>query len=171
MRKLMILGLIVLLLSGCTPKAIITLDEGTDTVEVYDIYQIRGCTVTIGGNDYRMTVANNPVDNEIVGEYIIEYEKEVNGRTYSCQRVVFIVDHTRPELTINPGIDTISIGEEWIDAGVTATDNYDLEVTVSVDASELNILEEGIYAVYYTAIDESGNESSIQRMVHVIDGD
>ena len=153
MKKLLISFFLVLFLASCTPKAIITLEEGMDTVEVYDIYQIRGCTVTLGEDEYRMKVVNNPVDNEIVGEYIIEYEKEVNGRTYTCQRVVFIVDQTRPELTLNPGIDTITIGDDWVDAGVTVIDNYDQEITASVDDSEINIFEEGTYAVYYTAVD------------------
>lgn len=171
MKKMLMIFSIVLFLSSCTPNAIITLEEGTDTVEVFDIYQIRGCTVTLGDDEYRMLVVDNPVDNETVGEYVIQYEKEINGRKYTCQRVVFIVDQTSPELTLNPGIDTITIGDDWVDAGVTVNDNYDQEITASVDDSELNTLEEGTYAVYYTATDESGNDSTIMRIVHVISGE
>lgn len=171
MKRLFLVFFFIVLLSGCVPKATITLDEGMDTVEVYDIYQIRGCTVTIGENEYSMRVVNNPVDNEVIGEYIIEYEKEVNGKTYDCQRVVFVVDQTKPVVVLNPGIDTIIVGEEWTDAGVTVSDNYDSDVLVSLDDSALNILVEGTYEVYYNAIDDSGNITTITRVVHVISGD
>jgi hypothetical protein len=54
-----------------------------------------------------------------------------------------------------------------VDAGVTASDNYFDEVTVTVEGTvDTNYL--GTYTITYTATDELGNESTIKRIVDVI---
>lgn len=57
--------------------------------------------------------------------------------------------------------------------GVTAMDNFDGEVKVSVDISGVNEKEEGTYPVIYSAVDEAGNASEVTAQFTFItpDGD
>ena len=45
--------------------------------------------------------------------------------------------------------------------GITVTDNYDQHPTLTIDTSQVNAIEEGVYPVTYTATDEHGNTSSV----------
>lgn len=179
MKKIIGLMFLILLLSGCVPQADFTLEAGKDTIEVFENHVLNGCTATIDEVSYSMDVVENPVDTQVVGEYIVRYETEVNNSTYTCQRVVFVIDRTSPEATLNPGLDTIFIGQTWQDAGITVIDNYDQEIQVIVNYSSFGVdggnpmvfLNTGMYEVEYTAIDESGNETRISRFVHVIEGE
>ena len=65
------------------------------------------------------------------------------------------------DITINKG-DTISYRE-----GVTAVDETDGEVTVSVDTSEVNTDRAGTYTAYYRAEDAAGNQAEVAITVTV----
>ncbi len=70
-------------------------------------------------------------------------------------------DHEPPVIT---GVEdkVVSIGSTIrYKEGVTAFDNFDGEVKVSVDVSNVNETEEGIYTVFYSAVDEAGNASEV----------
>lgn len=63
----------------------------------------------------------------------------------------------------------LTLGDEapdWLD-GVTATDDVDGNVTVTVDASAVILTEAGIYDVIYTAEDEAGNLETVTIKVTV----
>ncbi|AUD65772.1 hypothetical protein BK011_08780 [Tenericutes bacterium MZ-XQ] len=63
----------------------------------------------------------------------------------------------------------LTLGDEapnWLD-GVTATDDVDGNVTVTVDASAVILTEAGIYDVIYSAEDEAGNLESVTIKVTV----
>lgn len=63
----------------------------------------------------------------------------------------------------------LTLGDEapnWLD-GVTATDDVDGNITVTVDASDVNLAEAGIYDVIYTAEDEAGNLETVTIKVTV----
>jgi len=63
----------------------------------------------------------------------------------------------------------LNLGDEapdWLD-GITATDDVDQNVTVTVDASDVNLDEAGIYDVIYTATDEAGNIETVTIKVTV----
>lgn len=179
MKKLLGLFFLILFLTGCAPDANYTLEAGNDTIEVFDEHELQGCSVTIDEIKYQMGVVSNTVNNQVIGEYIVKYEILVKARTYTCQRVVFVTDQTKPELTLFPGVDTILVGEVWVDAGVNVTDNYDQDVMVVFNYAGLNIevgspmifSSVGMYEVEYTAIDDSENETTIIRFVNVIEGE
>jgi lipoprotein-anchoring transpeptidase ErfK/SrfK len=52
--------------------------------------------------------------------------------------------------------------------GVTVTDDYDKEPTLTIDDKNLNTKTAGKYTVYYTATDKSGNKASVKRTVTVV---
>ncbi len=50
---------------------------------------------------------------------------------------------------------------------VTVTDNKDQNITFQVDSSEVNLKKEGIYNVIYSAVDSSGNKTTLTTTVTV----
>ena len=63
----------------------------------------------------------------------------------------------------------LTLGDEapnWLD-GVTATDDVDGNVTVTVDASAVILTEAGIYDVIYTAEDKAGNLETVTIKVTI----
>ncbi len=68
---------------------------------------------------------------------------------------------------------TYEIGDpepDWLD-GVTATDDVDGTITVTVDTSDLNLEAPGSYSIIYKAVDKAGNEASVTRVVTVVEKD
>jgi len=145
-----------------------TLNPGVDTVEVYSEFTDVGALAIYESSNLDVTVIENTVDTDVVGIYIIRYQAVYGALVNEIFRVVFVIDSTKPEMQLNPGIDTIKIGETWIDMGITVTDNYDTELTYSTEGSvDTNTV--GTYIITYTVIDSSQNQSTITRMVNVIE--
>ena len=101
-------------------------------------------------------------------------------------RVVNVVDTTSPVLALNGEENiTVEAGLEYVDAGITATDNAEGKITESytvyyskdgsdgswtgAENNEVNTKVVGSYNIWYEAKDESGNVSSIRRTVKVVD--
>lgn len=83
-------------------------------------------------------------------------------------------DTTAPVLTLlgnNPV--TIEVGETYTDAGATALDETDGDLTSAITmTSTVNINAVGIYVVTYNVQDSSGNSAlQITRIVNVVAGD
>jgi uncharacterized protein YcfL len=171
MKKYIIVILFLLVLSGCGPSTEIYLEEGQDTIEVGDSYIAKRCFISIDGQEQRMTVVSNPVDVDVVGTYIVEYEYDLDGDIYECQRYVFVTDQTSPSVSLNPGVDTIILGQDWVDASVTATDNYDTDLDIETIIPDGLGDTVGSFYVEYMVTDTSGNQTSIRRAVHVIEGE
>lgn len=78
-------------------------------------------------------------------------------------------DNTAPVITLNGEERVIiSYGVEYVDAGFTATDNVDGDLTSSVVVeTQLDTSKLGEYYVDYTVIDKNGNISRAQRTVVV----
>lgn len=77
----------------------------------------------------------------------------------------FIQKEDIPMISLNPGIDTLQVGQPHSDAGVTVTyrESYTLSITNHVD-----ITTSGTYEIIYTVTTEHGVYMA-KRMVHVID--
>lgn len=78
-----------------------------------------------------------------------------------------IDDHTAP-LIYGPHDFEAFIGDSiaYLD-GITVTDDYDENPSITVDTSMVNVTEEGYYPVTYTATDEQGNSSSTTVTLHL----
>lgn len=82
-------------------------------------------------------------------------------------KLTVIADTTFPvfsamqELTVNLG-QTVSYRK-----GITATDDRDGELSFKVDASGVNLEQEGTYSILYEATDSSGNTTKAERKLHV----
>ncbi len=169
MRKLV--GLVVLLfLVGCETKTEITtsLNKGYDIITVNSNWEDAGCVLSVSsGTSYNMLVDNTGLDVAELGEYEITYSYSYREVEYSRTRIVKVIDDIDPTIVLNSGIDTVQLGETWVDAGVVADDNFDTELTIVTD-SPVDTSTIGRYIVTYTAIDDSMNETSIIRVVNIV---
>lgn len=84
---------------------------------------------------------------------------------------VVTIDNTAPVITItgdNPA--TVEAGDTYADAGATANDNVDGDVTGSINTvSTVNDTTLGMYTVTYTVSDTAGNLAQAVRNVNVVD--
>ena len=113
------------------------------------------------------------VNTAVLGEYILTYTAtDSSGNTATKIRTVTVssnvtVDTTPPEISINGSAHvSIFLGDNYSDAGATATDNRDGSVNVTIHGSvDTNKL--GTYTITYTAVDSSGNKATAIRTVSV----
>ena len=140
------------------------------TIELGSTYTDEGATATDLSGDITVT-STSTVDTSVVGSYTVTYTAaDASGNeATTVTRTVNVVDTTAPVITItgdNPV--TIELGSTYTDAGATATDNYDTEISVTttgfVDSDTI-----GVYTLTYTATDSSGNTTTATRTVNVVD--
>ncbi len=162
--------LILILLSGCTEVNAdylnLELNPGIDTIELGTAHTDAGAQASYGLRVLDVTVVSNNVDVHQVGTYEIIYQATYSGITKYIRRIVDVLDQTAPVLTLNPGVDTIIVGQTWMDAGITVEDASDIE-SIIISGTVFNT--EGDYTVTYQVTDIYGNQALIFRIVSVID--
>jgi hypothetical protein len=159
---------LVFFLSACGSNVSTELISGKDTVNIGEEHILQNCLLTVDDMTYIMKVEDNPVDINEPDEYIVSYYYTVEEKTYTCERLVVVADIEPPSIELNPGVDTILIGAEWQDVGVTVSDNVSESDNISIQTEgDVNSNEAGTYQIYYMAIDEAGNQSLITRYVTV----
>ena len=149
-----------------TVPVIALLGDNPVTIEVGDTYIDAGATAadTYDGDITSSIVTVSTVNTAIVGVYTIWYNvSDASGNTAAeLIRTVNVEDTTLPVITLlgdNPV--TIEVGSTYTDAGATATDTYDGDITSSiVTVSTVNTAIVGVYTVTYNVSDASGNDSS-----------
>ncbi|XZM35536.1 immunoglobulin-like domain-containing protein (plasmid) [Clostridium perfringens] len=129
----------------------------------------------------------NTQNNKIIFKNITQTgEKEYNFKqsikigntitefTGTVTQNVILVDEIKPVITVDgvkaPANTPIEItaGESYdFSAGVTATDDVDGPVEVTVDSSNVKLDTPGEYTVIYTSRDVAGNETTLTRKVIV----
>jgi hypothetical protein len=163
--------LLVLVLASCglasNNQGSINLIQGQDTVEINSTWEDAGAKFYINGIEYD-AITYDEVDTTKCGNYAIDYRYEYSGEVFIVTRIVTVVDQISPSITLNLGIDTIHIGNTWVDSGVTVTDNSNEEIVPTI-SGVVDDTTKGTYIITYTAIDSSGNETSIERYVDVIE--
>ena len=167
MKKILFI-VFILLLTGCKKEDITTeLSAGYDILGLNTEWVDEGCLLNVDNVVYDMDVVSNDIDLTTIGEYSVLYELDYEKETYTCIRIVKVIDDIPPVGTLYSGIDTIILGETWEDAGVNVTDNYDSEVTIVVTGT-VDTSTVGTYEIIYTITDSSENQTIITRIVNVI---
>lgn len=79
-------------------------------------------------------------------------------------------DITAPVITLNGSNPvTVTLGTSYTDAGATATDNVDGDISASITTtSTVNMGTKGTYTVTYTVSDAAGNNATATRTVKVV---
>ena len=109
-------------------------------------------------------------DTALEGEQMVTIVlTDMGGNTAKYAATLTILhDETAPEIT---GAEEriIFLGmESGLLEGVTVTDDLDTAPVLSVDDSAVDLTQPGTYKVTYTAVDASGNETSVTTTVTVI---
>ena len=110
-----------------------------------------------------------------VGTYILSYDvTDTNGNVATTvNRTVNVVDTTVPVITLlGDETLTIEVGTAYTDAGATAVDNYDGDLTSSIVVTgSVDITNTvGTYILSYDVTDTNGNvATTVNRTVNVVD--
>jgi len=150
-----------------TTVPIITLTgEASVTIEVGSTYTDAGATATdnYDGDITSSIVTVNPVDTDVVGQYTVTYNvSDANSNAAAeVSRTVNVVDTTVPIITLTGEASvTIEVGSTYTDAGATASDNYDGDITSSiVTVNNVDTSTIGTYTVTYNVSDANGNAAA-----------
>lgn len=145
------------------------LGEDTVAVEYGQPFADPGCRVLLRGTvfwkdgltlDAPVQVTGN-VQADKVGKTILEYRASCYGMEASAQRTVRIVDTVCPVISLVPDDPNLEAKPVYQEAGFTAFDNYDGDITDRVRRTE----EEG--KITYTVVDSSGNPTYVERSIPV----
>ncbi len=171
-RKWMLLILLpIFLLTGCInveeSDVTIAIKPGVDTVEINTAFVDEGAIAKANNWAVAYEVVENTVDITTVGVYQVIYEVTYKRITKQALRMVTVVDETPPVVTLNSGIDTIIKDSDWVDAGVSVTDNSLGAVTIDTEGV-VSAEYIGEYLIKYIVTDASGNLTEIIRYVNVL---
>lgn len=131
----------------------LTLVYGPDTQ-----YVEPGATASASGKDVEVTVSGE-VDTEKLGTYTVTYRARYLWLSKTVKREVKVVDATAPVITLNNRGTVTLPGEDYVEEGYTAVDDYDGDITHKVQ-----VRAEGD-TLYYTVADSSGNETTVLRTI------
>ncbi len=144
------------------------------TVEAGQNYNDTGATATddTDGNITANIVVSNPVNTNQTGTYQIHYDVSdaAGNAAQRVTRTVNVVDTQAPVITRNGAAQvTLETGQSYNDAGATATDSYDGNLTAQVNVNNpVNTAVPGSYTVTYTVSDAAGNAAApVTRLVVV----
>lgn len=152
---------------------------GMESVSVNEgeSYTDAGATASdnIDGDITANIVVDNPVNTSVPGVYTVRYnvvDSAGNAATEVTREVtvVAINDTVKPVITLNGSASvTITEGDTYIDAGATASDNVDGDLTGSIVVSgTVNTTMTGVYTLRYNVTDAAGNAADeVTRTVTV----
>lgn len=169
-KVLMILVLLTIsiFITSCVEPSIsnlkMNLNPGVDTVEVHTEFTDQGAVASYGIRALDVEVISNDVDITQVGVYEIVYYTTYLDFEKTIVRVVTVVNEEGPIVSLNVGLDTIYVGDTWVDAGISSDEEVDVLVTGSVDVNTV-----GEYIITYEITDQYGYEVILYRYVNVIE--
>ena len=144
------------------------------TIEVGSVYSDAGATATddVDGDISGNIVVVNNVNSNILGTYTVTYNVSDSSGNHAPEaiRTVNVVDTTAPVIVLlgdNPA--SVEVGYEYNDAGATANDNYDGDISSDIIAvSNVDYHTAGTYSVTYNVTDSSDNSAEqVSRTVVV----
>ncbi|CAM1340347.1 immunoglobulin-like domain-containing protein [Tenacibaculum amylolyticum] len=145
-------------------------------VEAGSNYVDAGATAVdnLDGNITGAIVVANNVNTSVLGTYQITYNVVDSSGNNAVEviRTIRVVDTQIPVITLNGNaIVEVEVGANYVDAGATATDNLDGNITGAiVVANNVDTAALGTYQVIYNVVDSSGNNAvEVVRTVRVVD--
>ncbi len=163
MKKIIILMIFAFTLSACDFNNYeVVIQKGIDTVEVGSVWVDQGAYVQIGLEKIPMTTLD-VVDTGVVGFYDITYTLTYEEVSYEATRRVAVVNMTQIQASLNPGVDTVMVGDVWVNAGVTVMEGANVSISGDVDTNT-----PGTYTVIYMITFED-LELELERIITVVE--
>ena len=181
-KILLILPLIIIIIIICV---ILTLNKTNSknlsiklkgkksiTLEYGEKYKELGATASYKDKDLTKSIkTDNNLDLKKLGKYTYTYSIKYKNLYKKIKRNITIVDTVKPEIKLN-GDDKINIylNEDYKELGATAIDNYDSDISDKIVVTgNVDNKKTGEYTITYKVKDSSSNESSITRVISVIE--
>jgi MYXO-CTERM domain-containing protein len=143
---------------------VITLVGSDLSLELGSIYIDAGATASdnIDGDISANLVTVSDVNTGAVGTYTVTYnvsDAAGNAAVEVTRTVTVTPDATKPTITLlGDATAELAVGGTYVDAGATATDNIDGDITSSIVAvSTVDVDTVGTYTVTYGVSDAAGN--------------
>ena len=158
------------------PPTITLTGSATISILVGDTYIENGCVATdaLDGDLTSSIITSGTVDTSTVGTYTLVYSvSDSASNIVSTTRTVIVnspLDTTPPVITlIGSSTINLTIGDTYTDAGATATDDVDGDLTSSITTSgTVDTSTAGTYTISYNVSDAAGNAATVvQRTVIV----
>lgn len=152
-----------------TKPAITLLGAATVNVFVDECYTDPGATATddVDGDITPQIVATSTVNTAIAGSYAVTYtvsDTAGNAASAVVRRVTVspIVDTAKPAIALLGAASvSLSVGATYVDAGATASDNVDGDLTSRIVRSgSVNTAVAGVYILTYNVSDAAGNAAT-----------
>jgi hypothetical protein len=146
-------------------SAYYALAPGVDTILKGDEWMDGGLTIT---NEHMTYITNGLVNTDTLGDYTIEYHLFYDDVELGVvQRIVSVIQlYHEPIITLNPGVSTLLVGQNYEEAGAI-TDIGEVEVISDIDTSRA-----GTYQVIYrVTIDDKVYEKYRYVIVYVLFSD
>jgi hypothetical protein len=130
---------------------------------------------TVDGNLTLSIITNSTVNSGVAGTYSVTYNLSdaAGNSATTVTRTVIVADTIAPSITLT-GASTVNVeqGSSYADAGATAADNFDGNLTLSItqggDTVDPNTA--GTYVITYNVNDAAGNPApEVSRTVIVAD--
>ncbi|WP_177973849.1 polysaccharide deacetylase family protein [uncultured Eubacterium sp.] len=176
-RRLMTAGVIALVgiclfILAISPvvggSPIITLTGGAEIdAECGTEFTEPGVKATVKDEDISNLIeTSGSVDTSKLGQYEIEYKVKYKKRKVSKRRIVNVVDHTGPVITLNGDAKVVvpSSIDEYQEPGATAVDASDGDVSSNIN-TKMEQVNDYTWKVIYTVKDSHDNESTAEREV------
>ncbi|MDH5389208.1 MAG: DUF5011 domain-containing protein [Gammaproteobacteria bacterium] len=150
--------------------------SATVTVQTGTTYVDAGATANdIEDGDLTSSIiTTNPVNTSIAGTYTVSYNvADADSNTTTATRTVNVISGAFPVITLN-GTSSVTTytGTIYLDAGATASDVEDGDLTTSiVTTNSVNTSLPGTYTVSYSVMDSATNTTTATRTVDVITGE
>jgi len=163
--------------SDSAPPIITLLGTNPVTLEAGTSYSDAGATASDnvdGDLTANIVTDTSAVNTAVAGSYTVTYDVSDAAGNPATQvtRTVIVADTTPPVITLvgtNPV--TVDAGTSYSDAGATASDTVDGDLTASIvsNTSAVNTAVAGSYTVTYDVFDAAGNAAAqVTRVVNVV---
>ena len=158
------------------PPVITLKGQQSITINAGENYVDAGATAydDVDGDISNSIKTTGAVNANKPGVYTIIYSVRDNGGNAAAAlaRTVTVVDAVPPVLTLKGQQSvTINAGENYADAGATARDNVDGDISKSIKTiGTVDANKPGVYTIIYSVKDNSGNAAAaLARTVTVVD--
>ncbi len=158
---LLVLVVAVVVLSAAKPQIVLN-GASEITVEFGSTYTDEGASASVSGNKAVpvTSTGTSEINFEKLGTYTITYNAKYLLASVSATRTVRVVDTQAPVITLKEVDGAITMpGEEYVEEGFVAEDNYDGDLTALVVRTVVGD------NVIYTVLDSSGNRTEVRRPI------
>jgi hypothetical protein len=139
------------------------LNPGVDTIIRGETWEDAGLMIRINGED-TIIYSEDEIDYMSEESQRITYSLSFGDIMIEAFRYVSVIDRDEISITINPGVDTIYVGDTWVDAGAVVETDH----TILVDGAVNNQIP-GLYTITYYIQDQYGVITQAFRMVKVLE--